>query len=455
MVHARRRARAALLREHPEPEVVDDAWRRSGATGGRRREVELSGPATARLARAAAASRSVDLFMADLEDQLPPGWGRVVDAHAAILACVRPGAPVVAMRPRAWPAREPAVEVDGEPVAAAVLDVALHLSHVSRRPGVRPHVYLPKVEAVEEALAWARLLAAAEDGLGLARGAVEVSLLVETVGAVVWGDAMVLALRDRITAVNAGRWDFLFSYARLFAGDPRGALPPVAALVDGDPLLAGYASTIVDLARRRGILAVGGMTGCWPGDGGPSAAELEGVRVAKRGDAAAGFGASTIAHPALADAARQGLRAGRSARADAGAGPVGGTSLFALRGPSGPLPEAEPAARVRLLIDYLERWCAGEAPIVVGGEVQEVSTAEIARMQLWSWVRGGVAWGDGGRLEAGAVARLIDERAVRSGHPLAGTARELARRLVLAEEPPEDLGSVLAGRSVDRTTAGR
>lgn len=375
-------------------------------------------------------------------------------AHGAVLdACHENGATIV-VRPRAWHADEPSVVIDGVAVAATLFDVAVHLVHRAGGGdrGGAPHLYLPKTETRAEAVLWRDVLDEAERLAGLPAGVTEVSLLVETVGAAIGAEAMLFELRERVTAVNAGRWDFLFSYAQLFAEDPDRTLPELSELTFAHPLVAAYTRRIVDLARRRGVLAIGGMTPCWPVGATPTASERDHVRRAKALEATMGFDGSTIAHPELAAAAREGLRAD-GGRPDAGTVVTGADSpavaLAFLDARPGAFVVSDDglAGRVELLVAFLERWCAGETPIVIGGEAQEVATAELARVQLWTWIRHAVPRVGGGVVDRVAVTRAIDRLAVTSHHRRAGEARELARELVLSDAPAGYLTDLLAERA--------
>jgi malate synthase len=410
-----------------------------------RRVVELSGPATAEMVQLVAGA-GVDLFMMDLEDQLPPGWSQLLAAHNAVFEARERGIPL-AVRPRSLHSDEPAVCVDGVPVSAALFDVALYLGRYVGAPTGAPHLYLPKCESRLEAILWRDAISAIEQLVGLPPGVSELSVLIETVGGAVSSEAILFELRDRATALNAGVIDFLFSFAMTFRDDPRRSLHVGHATTD-DPLCMALNRRVLDVAHRRGALAIGGMTGSWPRRGRPTTLERRHVRAAKASHGSLGFDGSTIAHPAFAAEARagvlEGARSERESHADA---PLAFLDVPRL---PGNLSESVLLHRVKVLVGILERWLAGEAPIVIDGQAEELAGAEFARIQLWAWARHHAVVEGNGVVDASAVSELVDWTAADSTHPKAHAARELARALVLGEPPSERIAEVSAhwGRAI-------
>lgn len=426
-------------------------WRVTPAPHGLdRRVVELCVPAEPE-AVARALDSGADVVMADLEDTLVPTWERVQAAHACLreqVAAARPGRPALVVRPRGLHLDEPRVRVGEAPLSASLYDLAAFLTGAApavRDHGARLHLYLPKIESAAEAELWADALAAAEQALELEHGTVVVSVLVETVGGVLELDAIVWALRDRVTALNAGRWDYLYDLVRCAGRDAAVVLPERGLLSMDLPFLVAYQRRIVEVAHRRGALAIGGMAPAAPADGaaGPlPAAVLAAVAADKRREAALGFDGAVVADPGMADAVRAAFADAASARAPAAASPPAAAALDPIaalvdlgdgwRGR--PLALSGLRDAIAVAVEYLDGWLAGRGFASIGGRPEELSCAEICRALLWSWLQQGIVLEDGETLTA---ARFADElRAAAGGRE---AAAELLCELVSGDELRDDV----------------
>jgi malate synthase len=417
-------------------------WRVTPAHGIERRVVELCVPADPEAVARALAS-DADVVMADLEDTLVPTRERIEAAHACLreqVAAGRPDRPALVVRPRGLHLDEPRVRVGEAPLSASFYDLAAFLTGAApavRDHGARLHLYLPKIESAAEAGLWADALAAAERALELEHGAVVVSVLVETVGGVLELDAIVWALRDRVTALNAGRWDYLYDLVRCAGRDAAVVLPERGLLSMDLPFLVAYQRRIVEVAHRRGALAIGGMAPAAPADGaaGPlPAAVLAAVAADKRREAALGFDGAVVADPAMADAVREAFAAAVPASAPSASDPIAAIVDLGDEWRGRPLALSGLRDAIAVAVVYLDGWLAGRGFASIGGRPEELSCAEICRALLWSWLQQGIVLEDGETLTA---ARFAGELRAAAGEREA--AAELLRELVAGAELRDDV----------------
>lgn len=431
----------------------DGAWRVAPPPPDLRvRQVELATPATAEQARSAAAS-GADVWVADFEDSLVPTWDRLVTGHRVVTEAVTTatanGGPTVVVRPRGLHLVEAHLQLDGEPVAAAVADVGLFLAGAGRimaEQGRTPALYLPKLENHEEAAWWDELLTAAEEHLGLSRNTVRVSVLVETVQAAYQLEEILHVLRDRVTALTAGRWDYAFSHLRTYATRRSHVLPDLDSFTMNTRFLRSYTDLIVRACRRRGAQAVGGPVTEVPGgpfDDTTLRAQAR-VRRDKSREARQGFVGAWVLHPAQVPIARQAF-AGTALEAeperDDGTPVVDAAALRDISGIPGTATLTGLRTNLRASLTYLTGWLAGEGTCVLDGHLHDIGTVELARLQVWQWAHHDVRVAEGPVVGPLLLSRMLaDEIGIlrrRIGDDTrVDLAAELLQDALDAEEPP-------------------
>ena len=175
--------------------------------------------------------------MADLEDALSPTWANVVGGQAALHrrrarhAHVRvargQGVPArradrrtLVVRPRGWHLIESHVLVDDVPVSARPVRLRAvpvpQRAPSASRAGRGPYLYLPKLESHHEARLWNEVFIHAQAALGVPRGSIRATVLIETITAAFEMDEILYELREHAAGLNAGRWDYLFSVIKQF-----------------------------------------------------------------------------------------------------------------------------------------------------------------------------------------------------------------------------------------------
>jgi len=243
-----------------------------------RRVVEITGP-TDRKMMINALNSGADVFMADLEDSSSPTWANMLTGQVNLRDAVRrtiewndpdsgkayrlnDRTATLIVRPRGLHLVERHLMVDGRPIPAALVDAGLFLYHNANaliERGSAPYLYLPKLESHLEARVWNDVLKRAEQTLGMPNGAVKVTVLIETIAAAFEMDEILWELRDRIVALNCGRWDYIFSFIKYHASDPCAVLPDRAQVTMEQPCMRAYTQLAVKTCHRRGAYAIGGM----------------------------------------------------------------------------------------------------------------------------------------------------------------------------------------------------
>ncbi len=467
----RRQARRAALAAGgsldwlPETaEVRADGWRVADAPADLRdRRVEITGPAERKMLINALNS-GARVFMADLEDALSPTWSNVVGGHADLLRAATRDldftspdgkrytldaeAGTLVVRPRGWHLEERHVLVDGAPVSASLFDLGIHLASAGRAalergtgPALGPYYYLPKLESHLEARLWNDAFLLGQDRLGIPRGTIRATVLIETIWAAFEMDEILSELREHAAGLNAGRWDYIFSIIKAFRERPDMVLPDRGQVTMAVPFMRAYTQLLVRTCHRRGAHAIGGMSAFIPNRRQPEVTEraLTKVREDKEREAGDGFDGTWVAHPDLVPVAREVFDRAFGARLDQKQRlredvAVTAAQLVDVHIEGGRVTADGLRANVDVGLRYLDAWLRGHGAAAIHDLMEDVATAEIARSQLWQWRRHGVVLDDGGTidgpmLEAGIVAEL--EALGGRGAGRSGDAADLLRRLVL------------------------
>jgi malate synthase len=432
-----------------------------------RRWVEITGPAERKMI-INALNCGADVFMADFEDANTPAWRNMVQGQVNLVDAVRgtiaftspdgrayrlnERVATLLVRPRGWHLLERHVHVDGAPVAGGLFDFGLYVFHNARwllERGSGPYFYLPKLESHREARLWRDAFVLAEDRLGLPRGSIRGTVLVETIPAAFEMDEILWELREHAGGLNAGRWDYMFSLIKKFRSSPAFVLPDRAQVTMTVPFMRAYTELLVRTCHRRGAHAIGGMAAFIPSrrDAQVNEVALARVREDKVRESQDGFDGTWIAHPDLVTVAREpfarllGERSHQVARqrpevvADARA-------LLDVRVPGGTVTEAGLRNNVSVAIQYLAAWLGGTGAVAIFNLMEDAATAEISRSQVWQWVRHGVRLAEGPpvtrelvrRLEAEELEKIraaVGPAAFARGHY--GPATELFEEVALGE----------------------
>ncbi|KAA5801606.1 malate synthase A [Alkalicaulis satelles] len=393
------------------------------------RRVEITGPVDRKMV-INALNADVKCFMADFEDASTPSWTNMVegqinlrDAVHRTIAFTDPAngksyalkddPAVLIVRARGLHLDEAHVRVDGAPVAGAFFDFVLFLVHnhaeLARR-GTGPYFYLPKLETRFEARLWALVIRHCETALGIKPGTVRVTVLIETITAVFEMDEILWELRQSITGLNAGRWDYIFSYIKRQKGDPGRILPDRAQVTMTAPFMAAYAKRLIAVCHRRGAHAMGGMSAFIPvkGDEAANDAAMERVKADKTREAGLGHDGAWVAHPALAPVARAAFDAvmpGPNQLSSQGDLTEDRQALLAPC--EGAITEAGLTGNADVAIRYIASWLQGRGAAPIHNLMEDAATAEISRAQLWQWRVHGAKTDDGRVIDAGRVSAVI------------------------------------------------
>jgi malate synthase len=398
------------------------------------RRVEITGPVDRKM-MINALNSGASVFMADLEDACSPTWENVIGGQAHLMDAVRRtldfAAPdgrryalaeriaTLVVRPRGWHLPEAHVAVDGKPISASLFDFGLYFFHNARElleRGTGPYFYLPKMESRLEARLWNDVFNFAQDALGMPRGTVRGTVLIETILAAFEMDEILYELRDHAAGLNAGRWDYLFSLIKTFRERPEFVLPDRAQVTMAVPFMRAYAQLLVRTCHRREAHAIGGMAAFIPSRRDPevNARALTRVREDKEREAGDGFDGTWVAHPDLVGVAREvfdavlGDRPHQKERKREDV-TVAASELLDVRVEGGAVTEAGVRTNVGVAIQYLESWLRGVGAAAINNLMEDAATAEISRTQLWQWIRHGVDLPNDGTITAELYRRVREE----------------------------------------------
>jgi malate synthase len=408
--------------------------------------------------------------MADFEDALSPPWTNVVSGQANCMDAVRRALEfespegkryalgqelaTLVIRPRGWHLHEKHILVHGSPVSASLVDFGFYFFHNAREllaRGSGPYFYLPKLESYLEARLWNDVFNASQDALGLPRGTIRATVLIETILAAFEMEEILYELRDHAAGLNAGRWDYLFSVIKNFRDRPEFVLPDRGQLTMSVPFMRAYTELLVRTCHRRGAHAIGGMAAFIPSrrDAEVNATAFARVREDKGREAADGYDGAWVAHPDLVPVVKEvfdRVLEGRPHQKQLRRDDVRVTSkeLLDVAVPGGRITETGLRSDVSVALQYLEAWLGGSGAVAINNMMEDTATAEIARAQLWQWIRHGVRTEQGEPVTLDRVRGLLREEVARleaaaPGETRLAAAAALLEDLVPAAEFPEFL----------------
>jgi malate synthase len=432
------------------------------------RRVEITGPVEQKM-MINALNSGAQVFMADFEDALSPPWTNVIagqvncmDAVRRVLTYTSPEGKAyrlgerlatLVVRPRGWHLHEKHVLLDGRIMAASLFDFGMYFFHNAAEllaRGSGPYFYLPKLESHLEARLWNEIFEFAQDTLGIPSGSIRATVLVETILAAFEMDEILYELRDHAAGLNAGRWDYLFSVIKNFRERPEFVLPDRSQLTMTVPFMRAYTELLVSTCHRRGAHAIGGMAAFIPSRKDPevNASALARVREDKGREATDGYDGAWVAHPDLVPVvaevfeARLGGQPHQKERQRTDVR-VGQAELLDARVPGGSITQAGLDNDISVGLQYLARWLEGSGAVAINNLMEDTATAEIARAQLWQWIRHSVRTETGEPVTVERCrARLVDILARLEADGVPGRLRDAAGlldELISAQEFPEFL----------------
>ncbi|OON27990.1 MULTISPECIES: malate synthase A [unclassified Micromonospora] len=444
------------------------------------RRVEITGPTDRKMVINALNSGARG-FMADFEDANSPTWRNQVEGHLNLTDAIDrtithdasdgrryrlvDSPATLLVRPRGWHLVDKHLLVDGVPVAGALMDFGLFAFHNARRllkRGSAPYLYLPKLEHHLEARLWNDVFLHAQDALGVPRGSIRATVLIETFPAALQMDEILFELREHSYGLNAGRWDYIFSMIKTFRDRPGFVLPDRTAVTMTVPFMRAYTELLVATCHRRGAFAMGGMAALIPSRRDPeaNARAVAAVDADKRREAGDGFDGTWVAHPDVVPVARAAFDAvlgERPNQLDRRRDDVTTTpaDLLDVASTPGSVTEAGLRGNVSVTFQYLSFWLTGRGAAGIDNLMEDAATAEIARSQVWQWIRHGARLPDGRVVTRDLVAGILAEEMARiaaevgdqvwrQGRP--EDAREVFARVALADELPEFLTLVAYDR---------
>ncbi|MEV5983323.1 malate synthase A [Streptomyces sp. NPDC052114] len=453
---------------------ADPGWRVAPpAPGLTDRRVEITGPPDRRTI-VDALNSGARVWVADFADATAPTWENIIGGQLGLLDATerridfatpegkeyrlgeQDRLATVVVRPRGWHLTEDHLRVEGRPVSASLVDFGLYFFHCARRrieAGQGPYFSLAQLENRDDARLWNDVFVLAQELLGIPRGTIRATVVVETVTAAFEMEEILYQLREHSAGLAVGHPGHLAGFVRNFPHRPDFVLPDRTATTTTAPFLRAWTDLLVHTCHKRGAHAIGGTADRLPHrDPAAHEAALAEVRLAKEQEAEAGFDGSRVAHPALVPVCREvfdGVLADRPHQLERARDDVHVTAadLLAVRRAAGPPTGEGVRGDIAVALRYFDAWLRGHGVIAAHGRAADAQAAELARCRLWQRVRHGA-------VDRDTVARLLDAEcaALTREQPgaLAAEARVILERTALARELPAFFATDAATRRLAR-----
>jgi malate synthase len=420
------------------------------------RRVEITGPVDRKMIINALNS-GASVFMADFEDSHSPTWQGTIQGQINLYDAVRRTisytspegkeytlnreTAVLFVRPRGWHLVEKHVFIDEEPISASIFDFGLyfyHNAHQLLNNGSGPYFYLPKMESYLEARLWNDIFVQAQKDLGIPRGTIKATVLIETILAAFEMDEILYELREHSAGLNCGRWDYIFSAIKKFRNIPHYILPNRESVTMVSPSMRAYSLLTIKTCHRRHAHAIGGMAAQIPikNNAEANAEALARVRADKRREVTDGHDGTWVAHPGLVPIAREEFDTFMNTpnqihrkRED-----IYVTTANLLQVPEGRITEQGVRNNISVSLRYLESWLRGSGCVPINNLMEDAATVEISRAQLWQWVHhpDGIL-NDGGKVTLDMFRQILTEEVAKLTNSI-GTNHYTVRRIIVASE---------------------
>ena len=426
------------------------------------RRVEITGPVDAKMV-INALNCGANVFMADFEDANSPMWSNCIEGQINLKQAVRktlafsvPGGKsyklndklaTLVVRPRGWHLEEKHVIIDGTPMSGSLFDFGLYFFHNARESlqrGSGPYFYIPKLESHLEARLWADVFKFAESKLQVPAGSIRCTVLIETIVAAFEMDEILYELKDYIAALNAGRWDYMFSMIKKLNKHPEFMLPDRAQVTMTVPFMKAYCDLLVKTCHRRKAHAMGGMAAFIPSrkDKELNDRAMAKVHEDKQREASLGFDGTWVAHPDLVPVAKEefdkvlGSNPNQKSvmRSEVN---VTAKDLLNSNVEGGKITEAGLINNISVGIQYMDNWLRGIGAAAIYNLMEDAATAEISRAQIWLWINRGSKLDDGRTVTVELYKELRDKELARlkeSGAGRLDDATAILDKLVLTEQ---------------------
>ncbi|KAL9131942.1 MAG: hypothetical protein Q9217_000222 [Psora testacea] len=414
----------------------NDAWKGAPpAPGLVDRRVEITGP-TDRKMVVNALNSNVWTYMADFEDSSAPTWDNMTNGQVNLYDAIRKQVdfkqgekayklrtdrtlPTLIARARGWHLEEKHFTVDGEPTSGSLFDFGLyffHNAHELVRTGTGPYFYLPKMESHLEARLWNDVFNLAQDYIGMPRGTIRGTVLIETILAAFEMEEIIYELRDHSAGLNCGRWDYIFSVIKKFRQNSNFVLPDRSAVTMTVPFMDAYVQLLIKTCHKRGVHAMGGMAAQIPikDDKEANDKAMASVYADKLREVRAGHDGTWVAHPALAAIASEVFNKHMPTpnqlfrrREDVH---ITGNDLLNMNMP-GTVTEEGIRQNLNIGLGYMEGWLRGIGCVPINYLMEDAATAEVSRSQLWQWCKHGVTTAEGKKVHKAYAQKLLKEQA--------------------------------------------
>ena len=413
----------------------DRSWRVANCPSDlQNRRVEITGP-TDRKMVINALNSGANTYMADFEDSNTPTWSNLTEGQINLFNAVRrdisflneqgkeyrlnPNLATLLVRPRGWHLVEKHVLIDGAPVSGSIFDFALYFFHNAAeliKRGSGPYFYLAKIESHLEARLWNDIFLLAQETLGIPKGTIKATVLIETLPAAFEMDEILYELREHSGGLNAGRWDYIFSAIKKLRLNHNFCLADRGQVTMTAPFMRPYCLLLVKTCHQRGAFAMGGMAAQIPikNDSAANEIAMNRVKSDKEREANDGFDGTWVAHPGLIELARREFdrvlqktpNQIHRLRDDVN---VTASDLLQFA-PEAPITEAGLRMNINVGIQYLGSWLVGYGCVPIFNLMEDAATAEISRSQVWQWLRSPKGkLEDGRKIDVAMVKHFIAE----------------------------------------------
>lgn len=375
------------------------------------RRVEITGPAVDRKMVINALNSGAKMYMACFEDASTPTWENMIAGQINMRDSIRgtiqfthptsgkqyslkENPAVLLVRPRGLHLVEKNVLVNGEPISGSLFDFGLYFYHNVKEAlarGTGPYFYLPKLESHLEARLWNDVFVYAQEYLGVSKGTIKATVLIETILAAFEMDEIIFELKDHSAGLNCGRWDYIFSFIKRLRNQPNMILPDRGQVTMTVPFMRAYTSLCIQTCHKRNAPAIGGMAAQIPVKDDKTANEIafEKVREDKRREAADGHDGTWVAHPGLVPVAMEQFDTVMKTpnQINRKRDDVNVTADDLVSVPEGTITEEGLRININVGVQYIASWLRGNGAAPINNLMEDAATAEISRTQVWQWIR--------------------------------------------------------------------